>query len=244
MRRSFESAALPTRGRFCPLKVSAVVLLLLVLVLSSWSPAVARRPAMTCGNPQDPGLEHLSQCNDPEGVIISVSDANATEGTDATIDFEVSLSKPHPYLSVTMDWSISGYTAVAGEDYTDASGTLTFASGETTKTISISLLDDSTSEGVETLSLRLANASGATFVEFGHAQQIALATGTILPDEDTDAPRVTVTTEYPVTPPVSGFFTVIVGFSEPVVGFEMSDLQVTNGSPANNQNTYRSTSTA
>ena len=124
-------------------------------------------------------------------------------------------------------------------DYTDASGTLTFASGETTKTISISLLDDAVSEGVETLYLNLANASGATFVKWGMAQTSLSARGTILPDEDTDAPTVTVTTEYPVTPPVSGFFTVIVEFSEPVTGFEMSDLQVTNGSPAEIQTTYR-----
>ena len=44
MRRFFESAALPTRKRFCPLKVSAVILLLLLLVLSSWRPAVAWVP--------------------------------------------------------------------------------------------------------------------------------------------------------------------------------------------------------
>ena len=193
---------------------------------------------MTCGDPQEHGLEHLSQCNDPEGVIISVSDASATEGTDETIGFEVSLNKPHRSRSVTMDWSISAYTAVAGEYYTDARGTLTFAPGETTKTISIFLLDDSVSEGVEPFTLSLANASRANFVEFGKSQQVALATGTILPDEDADAPTVTVTTESGVTPPVSGFFHVLVRFSEPVTGFEMSDLRATNGSPASNQNTY------
>jgi hypothetical protein len=151
MPRFFESALRPTRERFCPVKASAVVLLLMVLVLSSWHPAIAQDPVMTCGDPQPPGLEHLAQWNDPEGVMISVSDASATEGTDETIDFEVSLSKAHPYLSVTMDWSVRSHTATAaataGEDYTDANGTLTFESGETTKAISISLLDDSASEG-------------------------------------------------------------------------------------------------
>ena len=204
MRCLFELAALPTSNRFCPLKVSAVVLLLLVLVLSSWRPAVALGPAMTCGDPQEPGLEHLSQCNDPLGIIISVSDASATEGTDATISFEVSLNKPHPVRSVTMDWSISGYTAVAGEDYTDARGTLTFASGETTKTISISLLDDSASEGVETLTLSLTNPSRASFFYHGQTQPSVSARGTILPDEDTDAPSVTLVTESGLTPPVLG----------------------------------------
>ncbi len=194
MRRFVEMAAMQSRGRFQPLS-AFTLLLVLVLVLSSWRPAVASipgvpsSPAMTCGDTGD----HASRCNDPAGVMISVSHASATEGTDATLDFEVSLSKPHPSRSVTMDWSIadySGTTAVAGEDYTDASGTLTFASGETTKTIRISLLDDAASEGVETLYLTLANASGATFVHFGKAQPVFTAIGTILPDEDTTTPPV------------------------------------------------------
>ncbi len=192
-----------------------------------------------CGDPPEPGLEQSVSCNDPEAVTVSVSDASATEGSDTTIDFEISLNKPHPRRSVTMDWSIEGHTAVAGEDYTDASGTLTFASGETSKTVSISLIDDAASEGVETFSLSLTNASGATFVKWGLAQGSLSGRGTILPDEDTTAPSVTVGTKYPVTPPVTGFFTVLVEFSEPVTGFDMSDLQVTNGSTVSYQATYR-----
>ena len=248
MRCFVELAALPSRGRFRSLKISSAVLLLLLLASAPWRPAVALESwsqpwwpggPVWCGDPPPPGLEELAQCNDPEGVIIAVSDATGTEGTDATLDFVVSLSEPHPFSNVMMDWSIEAFTATAGEDYTDASGTLTIALGETTGTISIPLLDDSVSEGVETLKLKLADAIGATFVITGMAIQRLSARGTILPDEDTDAPTVTVTTKYPVTPPVSGFFTVIVEFSEPVTGFEMSDLLVTNGSPAQNQNTDR-----
>ena len=194
---------------------------------------------MWCGDPL-PGLEQYNECNDPYGVTITVSDASATEGTDATIDFEVTLSKPHPYGNVTMDWSIEAITATAGEDYTDASGTLTIALGETTGTISIPLLDDSVSEGVETLKLKLANALGATFVAGGMAGTSLSARGTVLPDEDTDAPTVTVTAEYPITPPVSGWFHVLVRFSEPVKGFETSDIEVTNGSVASISRIFQS----
>ena len=63
-------------------------------------------------------------------------------------------------------------TAVAGEDYTVASGTLTFAAGETEKTVSVAVLDDTHDERTETLSLTLSNASGAS-IEDGSA------TGTI-----------------------------------------------------------------
>ena len=165
MRRLFELAALPTRDRFCPLKVCAVVLLLLVLVLSSWRPAVALRPAMTCGDPQEPGLEHLSQCNDPEGVIHFGIGRERHRRNRRNISFEVSLTS-RTRLAVQrglVDFRL--YGRLRGEDYTDARGTLTLASGETTKTISISLLDDSASEGVEPFTLSLANASGANFVD-------------------------------------------------------------------------------
>ena len=194
---------------------------------------------MWCGGPPQPGLEEWFECNDPEGVTIAVSHATGTEGPDATLDFVVSLSKPHPFSNVMMDWSIEAITATAGEDYTDASGTLTIAFGETTGTISIPLLDDSVSEGVETLKLKLANALGATFVLAGTASQWLLARGTILPDEDTDAPTVTVTAQYPITPPVSGWFNVLVRFSEPVKGFETSDIEVTNGSVASISRTFQ-----
>ena len=208
------------------------------------------RQRVLCGDPQPDGQEQFSRCNDPAGVIISVSAASGTEGTNATLDFPVSLSKAHPSRSVSMDWSLigrtsvdadhyTGITAVAGEDYTDASGTLTFASGETSKTINISLLDDSVNEGLETFKLRLTNASGATFVEYGLSRTFLTVWGTIFSDEDTDAPTVTVTAKYPITPPVSGWFGVLVRFSEPVKGFETSDIEVTNGSVASISRTFQ-----
>ena len=53
-------------------------------------------------------------------------------------------------------------TAVAGKDYTAAMGTLTFASGETSKMIAVAVLDDDVFEGTELLSLSLSGAVGAT----------------------------------------------------------------------------------
>ena len=128
-----------------------------------------------------------------------------------------------------MDWEVSDGTATAGEDYTAASGTLTFAPGETTKTVSISILDDAASEGVETLKLKLTNPSGVTLFAHGTTQPVhATAIGTIFTDEDSDAPSVTVTSS--ATAPVTGWFNALVTFSEPVSGFVMSELEVTNGS--------------
>ena len=71
-----------------------------------------------------------------------------------------------------VDYATSDGTAVAGSDYTAASGTLTFAAGETEKTVTVAVLDDSHDEGYETLTLTLSNATGAHIAD-------ASATGAI-----------------------------------------------------------------
>ncbi len=62
--------------------------------------------------------------------------------------------------TLTVDYATSDGTATAGTDYTAASGTLTFTAGESSKTIEVTVLDDSHDEGEETLTLRLSNPSG------------------------------------------------------------------------------------
>ncbi len=64
--------------------------------------------------------------------------------------------------AVSVDYATSNGTATAGSDYTAASGTLTFAPGETSKTFPVTILDDGATEGDETVNLALSNPSGAT----------------------------------------------------------------------------------
>ena len=61
-----------------------------------------------------------------------------------------------------MAYATAGGTATEGTDYTAASGTLTFAAGETTKTVSVTLADDSLDEPEEAFELRLSAAVNAT----------------------------------------------------------------------------------
>ena len=63
--------------------------------------------------------------------------------------------------AATVDVQVTGGTAVAA-DYTGLPATLSFAAGETSKTITLTLVDDALVEGDETLVLGLANATGAT----------------------------------------------------------------------------------
>ncbi len=104
---------------------------------------------------------------------VSIADAEAREGVDATIDFLVTL-RPASDRRVTVDYETADGTAKAGEDYQAASGTLTFVPGDTEKTIRVTVLDDAKDEGEETFTLGL-------FVLSPHAKFADReATGTIV----------------------------------------------------------------
>ena len=98
---------------------------------------------------------------------LNVADARAVEGQDATLDFVVTLSRAATG-TVSVDYATADGSAVAGEDYSAASGTLTFNAGETTKTVSVAVLDDVVNDGEETLTLTLSNPAGA-WIEDGEA---------------------------------------------------------------------------
>ena len=93
------------------------------------------------------------------------------------MDFAVTLSSASS-RTVTVSYRTSNGSASSSLDYTAVSGTLTFRSGETSKTISVRTTDDSRDESNETFTVRLSNANGATISD-------ASATGTI---NDNDTP--------------------------------------------------------
>ena len=95
---------------------------------------------------------------------LAVADARAEEGRDETIDFTVTLAPTSP-AAVTVDYATADGSATAGEDYTAASGTLTFAPGETSKTVAVPVLDDAIDEGEETFTLTLSGPSGAELAD-------------------------------------------------------------------------------
>ena len=107
---------------------------------------------------------------------LSVADAQVQEGPGAELAFAVTLDRAASG-AVTVGYMTANGTATAGEDYTAASGMLTFAAGETAKTVTVAVLDDAHDEGNETLNLVLMNPSGAYLAD-------GMATGTI---ENTDA---------------------------------------------------------
>ena len=80
---------------------------------------------------------------------------------------------------VTVHYATADGTATAGSDYTAASGDVTFAPGETSKTITVAVLGDRLAEPTETF---VVNLSGPTNAIIADGQGV----GTILDDEPRD----------------------------------------------------------
>ena len=91
---------------------------------------------------------------------IRIEGARAREGKDESLDFAVTLNRAAAH-DVSVDYATKDETATAGADYTATSGTLTFAAGETAKTVSVPVLDDAVDEGKEVMRLLLSNPKGA-----------------------------------------------------------------------------------
>ncbi|MEA2345394.1 MAG: hypothetical protein QOF63_3563, partial [Thermoanaerobaculia bacterium] len=99
----------------------------------------------------------------PSTPRLSVNDIRIAEGDSGitTARFTVTLSSPSSQ-PVTAAYETSDGTALAGSDYDSASGSLTFAAGETSKTIDVRIRGDVNGESNEAFFLTLHNASGAT----------------------------------------------------------------------------------
>ena len=120
---------------------------------------------------------------------ISIGDVSVTEGNTGTVGatFTVSLSAA-TNVPVTVHYATTdGSATTADGDYQATSGTLTFAPGETTKTITVPINGDRQRESDESLLLELTNPIN---VFLAHAQ----GRGTIVDDE----PRVSI--DYDLTP--------------------------------------------
>lgn len=97
---------------------------------------------------------------------MSISDAVFTEGTggSTTATFTVSLNYPRT-TAITVNYATNDGTAIAGSDYTTASGALTFNPGQKTKTISVTVNPDSVYELNETFFVNLSSISNAVLLD-------------------------------------------------------------------------------
>lgn len=80
---------------------------------------------------------------------------------DGTIALTVRLDRPSN-REVRVDLATEDGTATAGADYTAANTTLIFVSGQITRTVAVTVLDDDLDEAAETINLSLSNPGNAT----------------------------------------------------------------------------------
>ena len=111
---------------------------------------------------------------------LSIADATAEEGE--TVELSVTLSKASAG-AVTVEYRTVAGTALAGTDYTAASGTLTFEAGERRATIEVATIEDEVAELDETFTVELSGPSGAVLGD-------RTGVGTIADDEA--APEVSI----------------------------------------------------
>ncbi|MCZ8222733.1 MAG: hypothetical protein O9324_01905, partial [Microcystis sp. LE19-84.1B] len=95
----------------------------------------------------------------PQRGIISLNSSNYTVNENGTANITLTRTNGSDG-EVSVILTPSNGSAIAGEDYTNTPITVTFANGETSKTVTIPLINDSIYEPTETVNLTLSNPTG------------------------------------------------------------------------------------
>ncbi len=146
--------------------------------------------------------------NDDPMPTVSINNVSLTEGDTGTspLTFTVSLSNPS-VQTVTVNYATNPGTATAA-DFAAATGTLTFAPGETTKTVTVNVTGDVLHENNEAFTVALSAPSNATL-----SVSNATGTGTII---DNDAvPTLSIATPAAVTEGATANLVFTVSLSAP-----------------------------
>ncbi|MBP9850042.1 MAG: hypothetical protein KBC58_11460, partial [Flavobacterium sp.] len=120
-------------------------------------------PGTVSGNAATSGL--LSELNAYLATFgkLSVADVSVNEGAGtATVTVTLSASSTNV---ITVAYTTSNGTATAGQDYTATSGTLTFTAGQTSRTFTISIINDITVESTETINITLSDPTNASILD-------------------------------------------------------------------------------
>ncbi len=98
---------------------------------------------------------------EPTAPVVTAHSTSISEGNSATKPVAVSVTLNAPAaVPVSVDWSTANATAVAPSDYASASGTLTFAPGQTAKSVNITINGDTTVEPGQTFDVVLSHPAG------------------------------------------------------------------------------------
>jgi chitinase len=111
------------------------------------------------------GVVHVQDDDAPPAVSaddVAVTEGDSDAGRTVGVTFRLSSASGLP---VTVNYATADGSASAGADYAAASGTVTFAPGELTKTIELRVLGDRSPEADETFFVRLVDSTDSTVAD-------------------------------------------------------------------------------
>ena len=114
--------------------------------------------------------------NDEATPTLAIDSVSSNEGDAGQTAFTFTVTMTPSSQVATVNYASANGSATAGADYTAISGTLTFAPGDTSKTVTVQVAGDNLVEANETFTVTLSGALGAVLVT-------PTGTGTIVNDD-------------------------------------------------------------
>ena len=103
---------------------------------------------------------------DDDEVRLTVPDIAVVEGDTGTTAATLTVTRHGSTAGTSsVQWSTQPFTATSPADYATASGTLTFAPGETTKTVTVQVNNDALQENTESFSVSFSSPVSATVID-------------------------------------------------------------------------------
>lgn len=135
-----------------------------------------------------PSTATLTIVNDDEaGVFVLDSATYSVSEATGSVDITVNRTTGQDG-AVTVDFATVGTTATAGSDFTDASQTLSFANGEASKVITITVADDAFFEADEEVNISLSNPTGGAELGSPSTAVLTLTSADLQPTLSIDSP--------------------------------------------------------
>ena len=128
----------------------------ITIVVKPPTPTTLTNTASVAANEDDPNMANNSATQTT--TVLDTVQLGATAYTVAEGGGTVSVTVTRPGTGpISVVYATGNNTASAGSDYTASSGTLAFAAGETSKTISVPITSDTAPEGNEAFNLTLSS---------------------------------------------------------------------------------------
>ncbi|WP_297325434.1 Calx-beta domain-containing protein [Nitrosomonas sp.] len=110
------------------------------------------------------GLATIIDNDAPSGIpVVSINDFVVDEASKEAA-FVITLDRPST-SAVTMNYATQNGTAIAGADFVAKTGSLSFAPGETAKTVKVTVTNDAAFENAEAFNLALSALTNATTLD-------------------------------------------------------------------------------